>query len=100
MTETENTKQASRKAPHDPDILNMLAYSQRKLGRTDEAIVNYHKALALRARFPEAREYLGEAYLQAALEQLRILKTYGADGEEGREELIEAFKEAAATLAD
>src|SRR5262245_16011375 len=36
---------ASKKYPADPDILNMLAYCQRKTGKVDEAIMNYQKAL-------------------------------------------------------
>ena len=88
--------QANAKRPEDPDTLNMLAHSLRKLGKTDEAIATYQQALQLRPQFPEAREYLGEAYLQAAMEQLQILQSYGGEGEEGREELIEALKSAAA----
>ena len=54
-------------------MLNMLAYVQRKLGQTDEALESYRKALKLRPQFPEAREYLGEVYIQASLEQIDIL---------------------------
>ena len=91
-------EKAAEAAPEDPDVLNMLAYSQRKLGKIDEALENYHHALELRPEFPEAREYLGEAYIQAALREIEILGSYGSEAEEPREELIEAFKKAAAGL--
>lgn len=83
---------------NNPDILNMLAHSQRKLGLIDEALENYKKALRLRPDFPEAREYLGEAYIQAALREIDKLKSYGKKGEEQREDLIKALKEAAETV--
>ncbi len=89
---------AMRKDRKNPDILNMLAYSRRKLGQIDEALELYHKALKRRPRFPEAREYLGEAYLQAALREIDTLRGYGAEGAEALEELIEAFKHAASNL--
>src|SRR5580704_9363078 len=72
-------EQALRNDPNNPDVLNMLAHSQRKIGLIDESIANYNKALQLRPRFPEAREYLGEAYIQAALREVEILKSYGSD---------------------
>lgn len=82
----------------NPDVLNMLAYSQRKTGEIDQAIANYQRALELKPRFPEAREYLGEAYIQAALREIETLKSYGAEAEHELEELVEAFKEAAEGL--
>jgi len=90
--------QALKEDPKNPDILNMLAHSQRKVGKTDEAIANYKKALDLRPHFPEAREYLGEAYLQAASQEVGILKSYGESGKEQLEDLAEAFKNAVKNL--
>ena len=87
--------EANRIQPNNPDTLNMLAYSQRKLGRFDDAFANYGKALKLRPRFPEAREYLGEAHIQAALREIETLKSYGADGKEELEDLVNALKSAA-----
>ncbi len=84
--------------PDDPDVLNMLAFSERKQGHLDEAFEYYQKALTKRPRFPEAREYLAEAHLQAAIEQLHTLQGYGQDGTEEAKELIEEFKESAAKL--
>ncbi len=84
--------------PDNADILNMLAHSQRKLGKLGEAIANYKKALKIRPNFAEAREYLGEAYIQAALEEIKTLKSYGVTSEEDLEDLTKDFKEAAAKL--
>ena len=75
-------EQALRNDPNNPDILNMLAHSQRKIGLIDESLANYKKALELRPNFPEAHEYLGEAYIQAALREVETLKNYGNDGKE------------------
>jgi tetratricopeptide (TPR) repeat protein len=89
---------ALKEDPKNPDILNMLAHSQRKVGKIDDAIANYKKALELRPYFPEGREYLGEAYLQAAQEQMGILKSYKEQGAEQLEDLTKALKEAAKNL--
>jgi tetratricopeptide (TPR) repeat protein len=88
-------QQALDQDPNNPDILNMLAHSQRKLGKIDDAIDNYKKALAIKPNFPEAREYLGETYVQAALQQLDILKSYGDSAKEEIEDLGEALVDAA-----
>ena len=50
--------------PDDPDLLNLLAYSQRKLGKFDAALENYLKALEREPTHRGANEYLGELYLQ------------------------------------
>jgi len=91
-------KDAIAREPKDPDILNMLAYSQRKTGAYESAIGNYKKALAERPIFPEAREYLGEAYLQLALQQVKQLKSYGAKAEHELEDLTASIKIAADAL--
>ena len=91
-------QQANSLDKKNPDILNMLAHSQRKTGMIDEALDNYKKALSLRSKFPEAREYLGEAYIQAVLREIETLRGYGKEGAEQRRELIKEFKQAAANL--
>ncbi len=83
---------------NNPDILNMLAHTQLKVGLIDESLENYKKALQLRPRFPEAREYLGETYIQAALREVEILKSYGSGGQEQLEDLTKDIKEAAEKL--
>lgn len=87
---------ASEETTDDPDILNMLAFTQRKLGRLDEAFETYAQALELRPRFPQAREYLGEAHLQAVVAQLALLKSYGDEGTEAYDQLLTALRETTA----
>lgn len=91
-------KQALQKDKNNPDIFNMLAHTQLKLGMIDESLENYKKALALRPKFPEAREYIGEAYIEAAMREIKILESYGSGGKENLEDLKKAFKKAANNL--
>ena len=69
----------------DPNVLNYLGYSHRKMGRLAEGMAYYKKALAIDPDFVLAREYLGEGYLAAgklrlAEEQLaEIAKRCGTD---------------------
>jgi len=90
-------ERANRMKKNDPDILNMLAYTERKTGQIDEAFDNYRKALKIKPRFPQAHEYLAEAHLQAALMELDTLKGYGADGADDARQLVDAIRQAAAT---
>jgi predicted Zn-dependent protease len=48
----------------DPRVQTMIGFALRKLGRVEEAIGYYHKALASRPDATTTRQYLGEAYLQ------------------------------------
>ena len=89
---------ARRLAPTHPDVLNMLAYSQRQTGALDAAIENYRSALRGRPNFPQAREYLGEAYLQAALRELIALERAGTAARREHAMLLRALHEAAAEL--
>jgi len=91
-------QQALKSDPRNPDVLNMLAFSLRKSGRLDEAFDYYRQALEIKPQFPEAREYLGEAHLQAALREIQTLKSYGASGREDLQDLIKDFKSTAASL--
>jgi tetratricopeptide (TPR) repeat protein len=56
---------SSVKNQNDPDVLNMLGYSNRKAGRLELGISYYDKALAMKPDFARAREYLGEGYVAA-----------------------------------
>ena len=91
-------QQALQTDSRNPDVLNMLAFSLRKSGHLDEAFDYYRQALEIKPQFPEAREYLGEAHLQAALREIQTLKSYGASGREDLKDLTKAFKSAAASL--
>ena len=48
---------------NDPQVLNLIGYSTRKLGDVDKGIDYYHQALAIDPNYTKARQYLGEAYL-------------------------------------
>ena len=85
-------KRSLAEQPNNPDVLNMLAFSERKQGHLDEAFGYYGKALALRPRFPEAREYVAEAHIQAALKELKTLKGYGPEGKEDAEDVVQEFQ--------
>jgi tetratricopeptide (TPR) repeat protein len=89
-----------KEAPTNADMLNLLAYSQRKLQRFDEALVNYHKALEIEPEHRGANEYLGELYLQLgqldkAQERLQVLDKacfFGCDEFDELEEEINMYR--------
>ncbi|MEN4526683.1 tetratricopeptide repeat protein (plasmid) [Pantoea agglomerans] len=70
---------------------NYRGYATRKLGRTDEGIGYYQRAIALDPRYAKVREYLGEAWMikgrpDLAREQLKtIAGICGTDCEEYRD---------------
>lgn len=49
--------------PNTPRALNYRGYATRKLGRIDEGIGYYLQSIALDPKYPQVREYLGEAYV-------------------------------------
>ena len=78
------------------DVLNMLGYAHRKLGRVETAFGYYRRALAIEPRHLGANEYLGELYLETeALDKaegrLRELAIACPSGCEERDELAEAI---------
>jgi len=63
-TKARSSFEAATKA--DPNLAqawNGLGYTNRKLGDYKTALTAYDKAIELRAGYPEATEYRGEAYL-------------------------------------
>ncbi len=90
-------ERATKGDAKNAEAWSLLAYCQRKTGRLDEAFTNYRRALELRPEFPEAREYLGEAHLQAALQQIEILRGYGDSAREELDELVAALRAASET---
>ena len=78
------------------DVLNMLGYAHRKLGRVETAFAHYREALAIEPRHLGANEYLGELYLETgklemAEERLAELAIACPSGCEERDELSEAI---------
>ena len=64
----------------DPEALNGLGFSHRKLGKLQDGISYYKKALTINPDYLKAREYLGEGYVAAgrtdlAKMQLSQIKT-------------------------
>ena len=89
---------ASKKDKKNPEYLNMVAYTLRKVGNLDDAFETYAKVLEMKPDYAPAREYLGEAHLQAALLQLDVLRGYGDTGKKQADALTAAFEEAAKSL--
>lgn len=81
------------------EALNYRGYATRKLGRTEEGIGYYLRAVALDPKYPKVREYLGEAYViqgrvDLAEEQLGTIKTLCGLGCEPYRDLSEAINKA------
>lgn len=82
----------------NPDVLNYLGYSSRKLGRFNEALGYYEQALALDPNHRGAHEYLGELHVElrqmdkarAQLAALDRLCPYGCTEREMLADRIEA----------
>lgn len=80
-----------KEKPDNPNALNYLGFSHRKLGEYSLAVTYYKRALQLDPSHRGANEYLGEAYVElgnlpAAEERLAALeKICGADCEEYRD---------------
>ena len=88
-------KKLEREGPN-ADVLNLLAFSQRKSGDFATAYANYQKALKLNPEHRSAREYLGELYIQTgeiekARGELAILKRLCPRGCEELTDLEEAL---------
>ena len=65
--------------PDNADALNLMGFSERKMGKLDQSLEYYNKALALNPNHLGANEYLGELYLdmkdvKKAQERLAVLK--------------------------
>ena len=86
--------------PDDADALNLMGFTERKLGDPAQSLDYYNKALALNPKHLGANEYLGELYLEMkdvkkAEERLAALQqACGGTCEEYQElkEKIEKFK--------
>jgi hypothetical protein len=57
-------KKVERDAPNDADVLNYLGYASRKLGKNEDSLAYYTRALQADPNHKGANEYLGELYLQ------------------------------------
>ena len=83
---------ALKKDKNNPDILNYMGFTSRKIGNFSEAESYYLKGLAIDPRHNGINEYLGELYVQTnridkANERLEVLKSCNCK-EYGELELI------------
>ena len=85
--------------PDDADALNLMGFTERKLGDPGQSLEYYNKALALNPKHLGANEYLGELYLELkepnlAEQRLAVLQQACGNCEEYTElkEKIEKFK--------
>lgn len=84
--------------PEDPNVLNYLGYSHRKLGKIDKGLAYYARALDVDPDFVLAREYLGEGHVeQGDLEKARLQL---AEIEKRCGSSCEAYEDLAAVIAE
>ncbi|MDP9138618.1 MAG: tetratricopeptide repeat protein [Pseudomonadota bacterium] len=88
----------------NPEVLNGLGYTNRKLGFFDSAIGYYKQAVTLDPDYVQAREYLGEGYatlgkLDLAREQLGEIEQRCGTGCEEYIDLKDAIDTAVKTSA-
>ncbi len=57
-------ERAVNENPRDANTYNLLGYSNRKLGNTQNALVYYQRALQYDADHKGANEYLGQLYVE------------------------------------
>lgn len=92
--------------PKNPDILNLLGYASRKLGRWQASRDFYTDALTIEPGHKGALEYMGELELEtgdvaAAKKLLQRLREQCPDGCEELDDLLLAFsKNGVATSTD
>ena len=77
-------EKAHKKNKKDPDILNYMGYTSRKVGNFDVAEKFYLQGLSIKPNHNGINEYLGELYVQTnridkANERLAILKNCNCD---------------------
>ncbi len=83
----------------NPEVLNGLGYTNRKLGLFEIGIGYYKQALNIDPNYLQVREYLGEGYvsmgrLDLAREQLAEIEKRGGKGTEYHADLVEAIETA------
>ena len=88
----EKLNEALKKDKKNPDILNYMGFTSRKIGNFSEAEDYYLRGLAIDSKHNGINEYLGELYVQTnridkANERLEVLKSCNCE-EYGELELI------------
>lgn len=84
--------------PDNADAINMLAYSYRWQGKTDEAFAHYDRALKLNPNHRGALQYQGVAFVktgQMARAQANLARLESISGKNGEE-----YRELAKVIAE
>ena len=81
----------------NPDILNYMGYTTRKVGNFDQAEKFYLEGLKIKPNHNGINEYLGELYvatnrMDMAKERLEVLKTCNCEEFNELKEIIEGTK--------
>tara|TARA_B100000214_G_scaffold367460_1_gene337630 strand:- start:1196 stop:1756 length:561 start_codon:yes stop_codon:yes gene_type:complete len=89
---------SNKEKPNDPDTLNYLGFTSRKLGDFKSAEDYYLSGLKIKPNHNGINEYLGELYLSTdrkdkALERLKVLRNCNCDEYIELKELIEGKRE-------
>jgi tetratricopeptide (TPR) repeat protein len=88
---------ANAEKPANPDTLNYLGFSNRKLGNYDDAEIYYLLGLEINPTHIGINEYLGELYVETnrivkAEERLNVIKNCNCEEYDELKEIIEGAK--------
>jgi tetratricopeptide (TPR) repeat protein len=88
---------SNKKKPNNPDILNYLGFTSRKLGEFEKGENYYLEGLAIEPNHVGINEYLGELYvvtnrIELAKERLNVLANCNCDEYNELKEIIEGTK--------
>ena len=88
---------SNKKKPNNPDTLNYLGFTSRKLGDFEKGEVYYLQGLAIEPNHIGINEYLGELYvatnrIKLAKERLNVLINCNCDEYKELKEIIEGTK--------
>ena len=94
----ENLLQANSLNPGDPDILNFLGFSHRKIGDYDNAEVYYSMGLEIEPGHVGINEYMGELFvatnrIDEAKKRLAVLKNCNCKEYNELKQVIEGTKQ-------
>ena len=88
---------SNKKKPNNPDTLNYLGFTQRKLGDFEKGESYYLEGLAIEPNHIGINEYLGELYvvtnrIELAKERLNVLTNCNCEEYNELKEIIEGTK--------
>ena len=88
---------SNKKKPNNPDILNYLGFTSRKLGEFEKGENYYLEGLAIEPNHIGINEYLGELYvvtnrIELAKERLNVLTNCNCEEYNELKEIIEVTK--------